>query len=247
MRSVAEIKLDDKHLFERWSRVKEDFWDDLKPETVRAVKRLLESLLEVEVQDLIGSARWEHNFHRCGYRNGYYCRGLTTSIGYISKLRVPRIREGRVRFRTIPWYKQRTKDVDKSILEMFLAGVSTRRVKEVLKPLIGEDMISAGTVSEISKVLDKEVEEFHRREIKDEYEYLILDGIFLNAKSPIKKRRRCILVAYGIKEDGGKELIDFQVAAYGESENGWERFLNGLYYRGLEGEKLKLIVIDGNK
>jgi len=133
------------------------------------------------------------------------------------------------------------------VLEMFLAGVSTRRVEEVMEPLIGKDMISAGTVSLISKKLDRLVKRFHERKITDDYVYLLLDGIFLNAKSPVKKRRRCILAAYGIKKNGIRELVDFYVAPFGESQNAWEHLLNNLYHRGLEGKTLKLIVIDGNK
>lgn len=247
MDSVAEIQFEDKDLFERWSRVKEDFWGDLKKETVRGLKRLLESSLEVEVQDLIGSKRWEHNRGRWTYRNGSYKRGLLTGLGYIANLRVPRVRDGGIRWKTIPWYKQRSQDVDEMVIEMFLAGVSTRRVEEVLRPLVGEGAISAGSVSQISKGLDSLVRRFHNRAIKDEYVYLILDGIFLNAKSPVMKKRRCILVAYGVKGDGRREMIDFYLAPKGESQNAWEHFLNKLYYRGLKGKHLRLVVIDGNK
>jgi len=247
MGSVAEIRFEDKDLFERWSRVKEDFWGDLKKETVRGLKRLLESSLEVEAQDLIGSKRWAHNQGRWTYRNGSYERGLMTGLGYIERLKVPRLRDGRIRWKTIPWYKQRSQDVDEMVIEMFLAGVSTRRVEEVLRPVMGRGAISAGSVSQISKRLDSLVRRFHNRAIKDEYVYLILDGIFLNAKSPAMKKRRCILVAYGVKRDGKREMIDFYLAPNGESQNAWEGFLNKLYYRGLEGKHLRLGVIDGNK
>jgi len=247
MESVAEIRFEDKDLFERWSRVKEDFWGDLKRETVRGLKRLLESSLEVEVQDLIGSRRWEHNQGRWTYRNGSYRRGLLTGLGYIERLRVPRVRDGKIKWKTIPWYKQRSRDVDEMVIEMFLAGVSTRRVEEVLRPVMGSGAISAGSVSQISKRLDSLVKKFHNRAIKDEYVYFILDGIFLNAKSPAMKKRRCILVAYGVKRDGKREMIDFYLAPKGESQNAWEHFLNKLYYRGLEGKHLRLVVIDGNE
>jgi len=247
MESVAEIRFEDKDLFERWSRVKEDFWGDLKTETVRALKRLLEGSLEVEVQDLMGSERWEHNRGRWTYRNGSYQRGLLTGLGHIADLRVPRVRDGGIKWKTIPRYKQRSKDVDEMVIEMFLAGVSTRRVEEVLRPLMGEGVISAGSVSQISKRLDSLVKRFHNRAIKDEYVYLILDGIFLNAKSPAVKKRRCILVVYGVKRDGKREMIDFYLAPQGESQNAWEHFLNNLYHRGLEGRHLRLVVIDGNK
>lgn len=248
---VGAVKpLGEETLEEKWSRVREDFWGDLKRETVIAVKRLVETMLEVEVQDLIGSPHWKHNPTRVSYRNGYYNRGLLTSYGYLARINVPRIREGGVEFKILKRYQRRTKDVDKLILEMFLSGVSTRRVEEVLTPLFGPKSVSAGLVSKITKVLDKRVERFHRRRLVDKYEYLILDGIFLNAKSPVYKKKRCILVAYGIWTDGGRirrELIDFQIATKGESENAWWRFLNSLVYRGLEGKNLKLITIDGNR
>jgi putative transposase len=135
-----------------------------------------------------------------------------------------------------------------------LSGVSTRRVEEVLEPLYGHQSVSAGLVSKVTKVLDEQVKRFHNKKLVDKYEYLILDGIYLNAKSPVNKKRRCVLVAYGIwtiKNNGKikvkRELIDFQVAGHGESESAWNKFLNGLYNRGLEGKKLKLIVSDGNE
>lgn len=120
---------------------------------------------------------------------------------------------------------------------MFLAGVSTRRVKEVLKPLYGHNVISASTVSAVTKVLDGAVEKYHRRAISDDYRFLFLDGIYLKAKSPVKAKRRCILVAYGIKKDGTRELIDFRLARKGESQAAWECFLTSMRNRGFEGDR----------
>ncbi len=107
--------------------------------------------------------------------------------------------------------------------------------------------VSSSTVSTITKELDWEVKRFHNRRIEDGYKYLILDGIYLNAKSPVRKKRRCVLVCHGISEDGKRELIDFYLTKKGESEEAWEYFLNGLYHRGLEGKRLRLVCIDGNK
>ncbi len=100
--------------------MREDFWGDLKVETRRALKRLLESSLEVEVQDLIGSRRWEHNANRRGYRNGHYVRGLLTGFGYVEELIVPRVREGGNNFKTIKRYQQRTREVDEMVKEIIL-------------------------------------------------------------------------------------------------------------------------------
>ena len=252
MESIAEERregnsFEESYVRELWKEVRDDFWGDLKVETQRALKRLLETGLEVEVQDLIGTRHWEHKRERIGYRNGYYNRGLLTGFGYLEDLRVPRIREGGIRFKSIRRYRQRSEEIDKMVKEMFLQGVGTRKVKEVLEPIVGKNALSSTTVSRITKELDREVMKFHNRRLRDEYKYLILDGIYLNAKSVVYKKRRCVLVCYGIKEGGQKELIDFYLTKKGESEEGWEYFLNRLYHRGLEGKELKLVCIDGNK
>jgi transposase-like protein len=247
MNSIQELYFTGKDINERWAQVKEDFWGDLKVETLGAVKRLLETTMDIEVQDLAGARRWEHCAGRVNYRNGSYNRSLWTPYGWINSMKVPRVRSGGMSFKVFDKYQQRTEQVNSMITDMFLSGVSTRKVKEVLKPLYGRNMISASTVSAITKVLDTEVEKHHRRDIGDDYRYLILDGIYLNAKSPVRSRRRCILVAYGIKEDGTRELIDFRIARKGESQAAWECFLTSLGNRGFKGKNLKLISVDGGK
>ena len=247
MNSVQQIYLNDKDLSYRWSQVKEDFWGDVKRETKEALKRLLETTMEVQVQDLVGCDKWEHVDYRRTYRNGYRPRSLMTSFGYINNIRVPRIREGSIKFKCLPEYKRRAKDVDTLILEMFLSGVSTRKVTGVLDPLYGPGTISASGVSRITKTLNSYVNRYHSRRLNDEYVYLIVDGVYFNVKNPVLKNRRCVLVAYGIKTNGIRELIDFQIAPHGEAQSAWERFLWGLYYRGFEGRSLRLIIRDGCK
>jgi transposase-like protein len=247
MNTVAELDFSDKAFEVRWSRVREDWWGDIKQQTLRGLKRLLETTLEIEVQDVVGAARDQRWVRRRTYRNGYYTRNLLTSVGYLTGLLVPRVRSGRVEFKTLARYGQRSPDVDRAILEMFLSGTSTRRVKEVVEPLLGPQAMSASTVSRLTKVLDPEVKRFHARPLPDTYEYLIFDGVYLRAKSPVRSRKRCVLVAYGLKANGLKELIDFELVAQGESQAAWERFLTMLKHRGLEGRNLKLITVDGNK
>jgi len=246
-KTVQELDVTDKALHERWQRVREDFWGDIKQEALRAVQRLLETTMDIELQDMIGAQRYEHVASRRNRRNGCYYRGLLTSLGWMGQLRVPRLRTGRVFWKSLKAYKRRSNDVDQGILEMFLAGVSTRRVQEVLHPLMGSQSVSASTVSEISKVLDAQVQAFHRRPLLDTYRYLILDGVYLKAKSPASVKRRCILVVYGLRTDGIRELIDFQLAGGGESQSAWERFLTRLKDRGLQGQAAHLAVVDGNK
>jgi transposase-like protein len=246
MPNVAELSFLDKDLGQRWDAVREDFWGDLKSETVRAVKRLLETSMEVEVQDLLGRPRWGHSMSQTGYRNGYYRRSLLTGFGRITDLSVPRLRSGGLRFKTIGRYRRRTKDVDAAVQEVFLAGVSTRRIQEAMAPLFGEREMSATTVSSITKSLNVQVQAYHHRPIADVYRYIFLDGIYLKAKSPVHSRRRCVLVAYGIRSDGVRELIDFKLARNGESQAAWECFLTNLRNRGFRGAQAELAVLDGN-
>jgi putative transposase len=247
MAIVSQLFFTEKDLFLRWDQVKDDFWSDLKAQTMNAVKSLIERFAEIEVQDLIGARRWKHLKRRSTYRNGFYYRTLQTSLGFIPNLKLPRIRDGRRQPRLWQRYLRRSPDVDQAVLKTFLAGVSTRRVEEALAPLLGEKALSATTVSEITKALDVEVQRFHSQPISDDFAYLIFDGIYLRMKSPLQSKRRCILVAYGIKANGQRQLLAFRLANHGESQIAWETFLQSLWRRGLTGSQLQLVIIDGNK
>lgn len=127
----------------------------------------------------------------------------------------------------------------------FLLGLSTRKVGSALLSMLGQP-VSPSTVSDIAKQLDRSVHAYHQRPLPDHYEVLVLDGIVMKRKTGVGAQRRSMLVALGIKPDGNKEIIDFRQVA-GESQNAWEGFLNDLYRRGLKGELLKLVVVDGGK
>jgi putative transposase len=247
MSSLAQFQFNDKVLSEEWSQLKTSFWGDLTLQAANMLRRLLETTMELEVQDLIGSRHWEHNPTRPTYRNGYRTRSLLSSFGHLASIQIPRLREGRYSFSCLKRYRRRAPDVDLMILEMFLSGVSTRNVSEVLEPIYGSGAISAAGVSRISKNLNKYVNEFHSRRLSDDYLYLIADGVYFNVKNPVRKRRRCVLVVYGIKSTGQREIIDFQLAPLGESIAAWEKFLNQMYHRGFEGSALRLVVTDGCK
>jgi len=194
MEKTKELFFDEKDLEERIKDIKDENWDDLKPEAKKALKKLLESILEVEVQDLVGAERWRHYVGRKYYRNGSYRRKLLTTYGYINDLKMPRIREGGIEFKAIKKYKRRTKDIDNMILNMFLLGVSTRKVKEVINTLYPEASISAATVSDISKNLDALVDLYHNRPLEDDYYIIVLDAVYIRARDPIHSRSHCILV-----------------------------------------------------
>lgn len=127
----------------------------------------------------------------------------------------------------------------------FLLGLSTRKVGPALLSILGEP-VSPSTVSHIAKQLDQSVQAYHQRALSDQYEILVPDGIVMRRRTGVGAQRRTMLVALGIKPDGKKEIIDFRQAT-GESQSAWGGFLNDLYQRGLEGQALKLIVVDGGK
>jgi putative transposase len=129
------------------------------------------------------------------------------------------------------------------VRNMFLAGVSTRRVGEVLSNL-WEREISAQTVSRISQSLDREVAAYHRRTLSDQYLYLFFDGISMKVKGASQVHKKQILVAYGITLEGKKEIIEFRQSS-AESASQWEALLRDLYQRGLKGQSCRLVATDG--
>ena len=195
---------------------------------VEAVDYWLDSLDELAMRDR---------------RNGFYPRHLMTELGDI-ELRVPRTR----RFcptEVLKSYTRRAPEIDRVILAGFVLGLSTRKVGEVLLPLLSRP-ISASTVSRVAKTLDAAVAAFHGRPLANRYKALVLDGVVLARRTGAGALRCPVLVALGITHDGKKEIIDFRLAA-SESAVEWERFLTDLWRRGLTGEGLEVICADGGQ
>lgn len=237
--------LTDRSVAERWREVKsaEQLWDDLH-ETVRStMKELLEDSLECELLEQIQAAAYQRNPDRVDYRNGYRFRSLQTRLGVIVNLRVPRSRDGRYQSKILPRFGRHEASVEDVICDAFLGGLSTRRVGEVLEPLLGEP-VSASTVSQITKSLDAEVRRYHNRSLPSDIVYFYLDGIVLKVKGAAKVQRKVVLTAYGITCQGRRIMLDFQVAT-SEGSLQWEGFLNNLYRRGIDGKTLRLIITDG--
>jgi putative transposase len=174
-------------------------------------------------------------------RNGSYPRHLLTELGDI-ELAVPRTR----RFAPVAVvraYARRGAPIDRMILSCFVLGLSTRKVGEALLPILGRP-ISPATVSQVAKQLDAVVAAFHARPLSERYRVLMLDGVVLARKTGAGAIRRPVLVALGLRPDGKKEVIDFRLAQ-SESAAEWERFLGDLIRRGLAGDGLEMICVDG--
>lgn len=129
------------------------------------------------------------------------------------------------------------------IREAFLRGISTRQVGRVVA-IITEEAVSAQTVSKVSRSLDRLVKAFREAPLEDEWVYIFLDGVSLRVRRPTGRKRVQMLVAYGVRADGSRQLLSF-VRSQGEGQAAWEGLLQDLYRRGLEGKNLKLIITDG--
>jgi transposase-like protein len=229
-----------------WKEVKgeEEWWGEINKQVLGMVKVILESSLETELIEFLQASRYMRTEARRGYRNGYYERSLFSQYGVIKALRIPRARTSYTS-KILPNYQRRQSEINRMIRDMFLAGVSTRRVGEVLCQVWGQT-VSAQTVSNICRSLDREVKNYQGRKLYDHYQYLIFDGIVLKVKGALKACRKPVLVVYGITTEGKRELVDFRQSS-SESESQWEALLRNLYQRGLEGNQCELIIIDGCK
>jgi transposase-like protein len=179
---------------------------------------------------------------RPDYRNGFYERDWVTRFGTI-RLRIARTRGKNFLPKQLQNFQRRADDVALLIREAFLRGISTRQVGKVVAIVTGEP-VSATTVSKLSKSLDGVVGRFKQARLKDEWVYLFLDGVSLRVRREAGRKRVQMLVAYGVKADGSRQLLGF-VRSPGESQAAWEGLLNDLYKRGLTGENLQLVVTDG--
>ncbi len=191
----------------------------------------------------MGCGRYKHSPRRWGYRNGSYERDLLTSYGWIEGLAVPRVRKGGMESEVLERYRRRQRALDGILLEAFLLGHSTRKSIRWFKRVFGAE-ISAQAVSDIVKELDQQVQDYHGRRLGDHYRFLYLDGLWITLSKPVKVKK-VLLVALGVKEDGSKELLSFQLAGPADGgEASWWGFISDLKQRGLGGAGLEVVVSD---
>lgn len=244
MRANSALVIEPAQSWQRLQEAKEFFLEDLEEQYRENHQRFLEVLMLEERQRFLNV----HPYKRCEQRvdqaNGFYRRRLTTRMGVLD-LKVPRSRSGRFQTQVLRRYKRRDRVVDEALKEVFLLGVSTRQAGRALAGLI-EDAVSAATVSQISKALNKTVHQWHRRPLKDSLRYLLLDGVSVRIRLVGKVQKRVALCAYGIDEKGQRQLLDFLLVP-SESESNWFSFLEALWRRGLHGQHLELITTDGHK
>jgi len=231
---------------EQWqhftSEVREQFWGDLAQHTRQSWQDLL-GRLSVEARDrYLGVREYERSPDRTDARNGFYNRDFVTRLGTL-RVRVARTRQRAFLPVGLARLERRAAEVLLLIREAFLRGLSTRAVGRVVA-LITEEPVSAQTVSRLTRNLDQAVAQFHQARLVDDWRYLFLDGVSLRVRRPGGRKRVQLLVAYGVRANGTRQLLAF-TRSTGESQVAWEGLLMDLYRRGLEGRQLQLVVTDG--
>jgi len=240
MSKVAQVT----ELFQHFvQELSEDFWGDLYAKTKLVWKRLLEADSLRQRDRYLGLGWYERGEEpERDYRNGFYERDYQTRFGTI-RLRVARTRKKNFLPSGLSWFQRRAEELALLIREAFLRGISTRQVGRLVAILTGEP-VSAQTVSKLTRNLDGLVRKFHEAPLRDEWAYLFLDGVSLRVRRPSGRKRLQMLVAYGVRANGSRQLLAF-LRSQGESQQAWEGLLEDLYRRGLEGRNLELIVTDG--
>ena len=243
MRTVPALT--DRTTADRWTEVRDDdaLWGDLRPELLEAVRTILETTMEDELAAELVAGRYERTPWRTDLRNGAYHRTLVTELGAITDLRVPRRRLVPYRPSFLARAARRTTTVDDVLRQAFLRGLSTREAGALAETLTGVPL-SAAAISRLTRRLDDQVSAFHRRAITFPARYLLVDGLWVSVRASTRAQRRVVLAAYGIDEDGRRELLDYRQAA-SESSAAWSRFLRSLVERGLDPDAVRLVAADG--
>jgi putative transposase len=193
---------------------------------------LVQEVLELEMDETLGARKGQRTADRLGYRSGYYSRQLTTRVGTI-ELRVPQDRAGMFTSRVFDRYQRSEKALIAALGEMYIQGVSTRKVAAVTETLCGREF-SASAVSAATKRLDKDLKAFAVRRLEEDYPYVMLDATYHKVREGGTVHSRAILIAIGIDREGRRAILAVE-AANRESLGSWREFLLGLKERGLSG------------
>lgn len=214
---------------------------ELKELVRKSVEETLNEMLDKEAEELTGAGKYERTAARQGYRSGHYSRKLTTTSGEVT-LEVPKLKGVPFETAIIERYRRRESSVEEALIEMYLAGVSVRRVEDISEALWGS-RVSASTISDLNQKAYVHIEEWRQRPLSGQYPYVYVDGIYLKRNWGGEFENVSILVAIGVDADGYREVIG---AAEGmkEDKESWRNFLVWLKERGLDG--VRLIVGDKN-
>lgn len=205
-------------------------------EIVRStVEETLNGLLDAEADQLCNAKRYERTSGRRDTRAGSYNRSLETKAGKVS-LTVPKLRSLPFETAIIERYRRRESSVEEALVQMYLAGVSVRRVEDITEALWGS-RVSPSTVSEMNKKIYKRIDEWRNRPILSDHPYVYLDGVYLKRSWGGEVQSIAVLVAFGVSSEGYREILGVCEGAK-EDKASWLAFLRHLKSRGLSGTKL---------
>lgn len=204
---------------------------ELKDLVKNSVEETLNAMLDAEADRLVNAERYARDEERKGYRAGHYDRSFSTTAGDVN-LKMPKLKGVTFETAIIERYRRRETSVEEALMEMYLAGVSVRRVEDLTEALWGTK-VSPGTISNLNKKAYEHIEQWRNRPLKDEYPYVYVDGIFLKRCWGGEYENISILVAIGVSSDGYREIIG---AAEGLKEDleSWKNFFVWLKQRGLQ-------------
>jgi transposase-like protein len=232
----------------------ERIWQAGAEVSVRYLTAFLDRFMRYERDAFVGCTWHERSPWRQGHRNGYQERALASRYGPL-RLRVPRTRGTERPFRTVVFdrYRRRAAQLDAAVEQWVAAGCATRAVEDLFEGAFG-GLLSKGTVSRILGEVDAELARWRRRPLERSYRVLWLDakhGRERGGRRKGRRRKAVLLVAWGLRHDGGEELVDFRACAGEEDEANWTAFLTSLERRGVKAEnrwaeRLEMIVTDGH-
>lgn len=203
------------------------------PEAFRSLlQKVVQDALESEMENFLEAGPYERTETRRGYRAGYYSRRMETRVGTLA-LRVPQDREGNFKTELFERYQRSEKALVSTMMEMYIEGVSTRKVSKVTEVLCGTEF-SAATVSSLTKKMDESLKKFANRSLTEAYPYIILDARYEKVRIDGIVQNQAVLIALGINWDGRREVLGVELAPR-ESDSIWKDFLIKLKERGLHG------------
>jgi putative transposase len=214
-----------------WKELLAEQEDFLRP----LIQEVVQQVLEAEMDEALGAGKGERTASREGYRSGYYGRSLVTRVGKL-ELRVPQDRQGRFRTEIFERYQRSEKALVAALSEMYVQGVSTRKVKAVTEELCGHEF-SAATISRMNQNLDEELKKFAGRRLDEAYPYLILDARYEKVREDGVIRSLAVLIAIGVDWEGRRNVLAVELANR-ESLGSWKEFCLELKKRGLHGVEL---------
>ena len=201
----------------------------------KSVEETLSAMLDAEADEITGAARYERSGERKAYRAGHYERDLTVKAGKMS-LKVPKLKGAVFESAVIERYRRREESVEEALIDMYLAGVSTRQVDDVSQLLWGDRMPSQ-TLSDKLKKVYADIDEWRGRPLEQDYPYLFMDGVWHKRCWGGSVENVSILVAVGVGMDGRREVLSVAEGMKEDSES-WREFIKGMLARGLKGVRL---------